>query len=71
MGLSGKVEEARRVAGFTVEELADATDISTRTLRRRLGHPQGFTLDELIRIADATQSNHLADHLAALLSDVA
>ena len=48
-----RVERARRVAGLTQEALSIKTGIAYNTLRRRLAHPEAFTVDELLYIADA------------------
>lgn len=69
-GLAARVERARRGAGMTVEELSEATDIPQRTLARRLQHPLGFSLDELVRIADATHANDLAADVATLTAPI-
>jgi hypothetical protein len=55
---------------MSIEELCEATNIAERTLERRLAHPLGFRLDELVRIADATHADDLADAVATLTAPI-
>lgn len=48
-----KVEEAIKTAGETQNSIAWKTGISQATLRRRMKRGGDFTVEELIRIADA------------------
>lgn len=53
--MAGRVGEAARAAGLTKHQLAEQTGIPYPTLRRRLEvRPDLFTVDELVRIAEAT-----------------
>jgi transcriptional regulator with XRE-family HTH domain len=57
VGFPDRVNKARRDAGYTVEQLAEATGIPLRTLRRRLEHrPDLFTVAELEQVAEATHT---------------
>lgn len=52
-GVGTRVNVARRKALLTQEDLSVATGIAYNTLRRRLAHPEAFTVDELLAVADA------------------
>lgn len=57
VGFSDRVNAARKDAGYSVEQLADATGIPLRTLRRRLEHrPDLFTVAELEQVAEVTHT---------------
>lgn len=46
--IADRLEAARLAAGISREDLAVAADIPSRTLRRRMANPSGFSLAELI-----------------------
>lgn len=55
--VGARVDLARRKALLTQEELSLRTGIAYNTLRRRLAHPEAFTVDELLYIADACNTS--------------